>query len=371
MFYSPPNPLPNGAPGAVIWSQPLTGVAAMGSAAKNILVTYHSRTLAGNDVAVTGIVAIPPGKAPEGGWPVITWTHGTTGLGAQCAPSRDTENGPEHEYLKIVNTLLDGYVKRGFVVVESDYEGLGTRGVQPFMIGRAVGQNALDIIRAARQLEPAIGKRYIVMGHSQGGHADLFTAAIAPEYAPELTLVADVAMAPGSHAREMIVAMTNSQKVMPMLPYVMYVLNAYAANNPAIDLTRILTPEANAHLPELRRQCMSQTQAAGYWATAIPKDQFQAGADLSAVLKMADENDPSKLKISVPSMVAQGKTDTTVVPEFTEAVVKGLCSGGNTIEFREYAGKDHDGVITASAGDVEPWLAARWKGEATRGNCGK
>ncbi len=63
---------------------------ALPSAAKNLLVLYQSEDPKGAPVAVSGTISIPKGKPPAGGWPVITWTHGTVGLAAVCGPSRDT-----------------------------------------------------------------------------------------------------------------------------------------------------------------------------------------------------------------------------------------------------------------------------------------
>ena len=85
---------------------------------------------------------------------MITWTHGTTGLNAICAPSRDTANGPEHEYIETIRTLLDGFVTKGYAVVATDYAGLGIAGFHPFLQGVPTGRNALDMLRAARAIEP-------------------------------------------------------------------------------------------------------------------------------------------------------------------------------------------------------------------------
>ena len=127
-FYTPPSPLPKGPRGSVIWTRPLDGTMALPSAAKNILVLYRSVGGKGESVAVSGTISIPQGAPPRGGWPVITWTHGTTGLAPVCAPSRDTEKGPEHDYIAVIRTLLDSFVKKGYVIVASDYAGLGTPG---------------------------------------------------------------------------------------------------------------------------------------------------------------------------------------------------------------------------------------------------
>jgi pimeloyl-ACP methyl ester carboxylesterase len=183
--YTPP-PLPLDKRGSVIWTRPLDGTMALPSAARNILAVYRSVDDKGRVVPVSGTVAIPQGEAPRGGWPVITWTHGTTGLNAVCAPSRDAANGPERDYIVTIRNLLDAFVKKGYAVVASDYVGLGIDGFHPFLQGVPTGRNALDMLRAARAIEPKIGNRYAVMGHSQGGQVDLFTASTGPAYVPRV-----------------------------------------------------------------------------------------------------------------------------------------------------------------------------------------
>ena len=131
-FYIAPTPLPAAAHGTVIRSAPLHGSAALPSAARNILVLYHSKGTNGANIAVSGTIAIPQGIAPDGGWPVTTWAHGTTGIGPACAPSKDTADGAEHAFLGPKQALMDDYVKRGYVVVATDYEGLWVgRGCTP------------------------------------------------------------------------------------------------------------------------------------------------------------------------------------------------------------------------------------------------
>src|SRR5215475_12662321 len=85
-FYAPPKPLPRGAHGALIWARPLTGKAVL-KGARNELLLYRSQGVHGA-TAVSGTVAIPKGKPPRGGWPVIAWDHATVGLGDRCAPTR-------------------------------------------------------------------------------------------------------------------------------------------------------------------------------------------------------------------------------------------------------------------------------------------
>ncbi|MEJ7703119.1 MAG: hypothetical protein WKF47_05470 [Geodermatophilaceae bacterium] len=71
------------------------------------------------------------GDAPEGGWPLVAFAHGTAGLGDQCAPST---NGIE----KVL--YLDPFIEAGYAVVALDFAGLGTDGIPGFLIGESEGQ---------------------------------------------------------------------------------------------------------------------------------------------------------------------------------------------------------------------------------------
>lgn len=368
-FYAPPSPLPKGSRGSAIWVRPLDGTMALPGAKTNTLVLYRSTGAKGGSVAVSGTVSIPKGAAPQGGWPVIVWAHGTTGLAPECAPSRDTDKGIEHEYISVIRTLLDSFVTGGYAVVASDYEGLGTPGDHPFLQGVPTGRNALDILRAAREIDPAVGKRYAVVGHSQGGQVDLFAAAIGPKYIPEFRLVGNVAFAPGSHIGKRLDSVIASSKVELALPYTLYALGSYAGTNQKIDPTKILTPQAVSHMPDLFTGCMTTALTKGYWSTAIAKDQFLKKPDLRAFRKMARENEPGFLRISAPTLMLQGNADVTVLPKDTDEVARGLCARGNVLEYRAVAGADHDGVMEKAGADARAWIDARFKGERAASNC--
>ena len=89
------------------------------------------------------------------------------------------------------------FVAAGYVIAASDYQGLGTKGLHPYLVGKSEGMNELDNVRAARALpEVHAGRDFAVWGHSQGGQALLFTGQVAAEYASELHLVAVAGGAP-------------------------------------------------------------------------------------------------------------------------------------------------------------------------------
>jgi len=164
-------------------------------------------------------------------------------------------------------------------------------------------------MRAARAIDPGIGTRYVVMGHSQGGQAALFTAAIGPEYAPEFTLLGDGALAPASHIGEQLRAALVTSTPTPTLPFLAYALEAYAAYYPQVALERVLAPQAIEHLPDLRRGSIDDALTSGYWVESAPSRQFLSASDLGPVLKALAENEPGTLRIAAPTLLLQGAGD--------------------------------------------------------------
>ena len=194
-FYKPPAHL-KGKHGALIWARRQTGRDALKGASKDQLLLYRSTSVGGKKIAVSGSLALPKGKAPRGGWPVITYAHGTTGAADACAPTRGYD---ANDLVSYAYPLLRRWLKAGYAVVRTDYEGLGTPGVHPYLVGESEGRSVLDAVRAARALEPRLSKRFVIAGHSQGGHAALFAASLAKKWVPDLQLRGTVAFAPASH----------------------------------------------------------------------------------------------------------------------------------------------------------------------------
>jgi pimeloyl-ACP methyl ester carboxylesterase len=358
-----------GAPGELIRVSPLTTSAALPDAGRNLLVLYHSRIAEDRDVTVSGVISTPRGKPPAGGWPVVVWTHGTTGMAAECAPSRDMPDGPEHAYLGLTEAFLDRLARRGYAIVATDYAGLGTPGVQPYLLGRDEGRNAIDLLRAARRLNLGVGRRYVVMGHSQGGQSALFTTAIGPSYAPELTLLGGVAIAPASDIRGRIERVSVATRPSPILVFSLYALQAYAARHPTFHLTEALSAEASAHLADLGRGCFDQAVAAGYWSTAIPSRQFRrpfVGAELP---DFALDTDPGQLRITAPALVIQGLSDTFVPPAGTRSMALRLCRAGARLRLSLYPGEDHVSVLERSRDEASAWIDGRFAERPESGAC--
>ncbi len=353
-FYSP-GKLPAGRHGTLIWERPFKGVAAL-KHATNWLVLYKQVGVTGKPVAVSGIVSVPKGTAPKGGWPVITWAHGTTGIAPQCAPSRDT--GPSSgAYSTDTGTapLFNTWIKDGFAVVRTDYEGLGGPGVHPYLIGRSEGDGVLDIVRAARQLVPTLSNRMIISGHSQGGHAALWAASLAPRYTPDLHLLGTVAFAPQSHtAQEASVLRSVSSTGLTGLAAM--ILRGISVADPALDINAILTPQGAALYPQTLTKCLSQLDQPNSLG-GLPFDQLiSPSADLTPEVKELALNDPDNLKIKGPVLIEQGLADTTVIPSFDQELSQELAHNGAKVAYHTYPGATHGGVLTAAAKDATSFV---------------
>ena len=274
-FYKPPAKLPGKTHGDVIWSRPATGKSKLGGA-RTRLVLYRSVGARGKAVAVSGLVSVPKGKAPKGGFPVVSWAHGTTGIADKTAPTR---LGGASEYIR--ESLLEAWIKKGYAVVRTDYEGLGTPGVHPYLIGRSEGRSVLDIVRAARELDDDVSARLAISGHSQGGHAALFAAALAPRWTPELTLRGTAPFAPASQLDEQVPLVRALKSPGPLSVLVGLIGAGIDAGEPQVELRTLLSPRALAVLPQADQRDMAELARPDSFGGIAPSDLFRPDADPS------------------------------------------------------------------------------------------
>src|SRR6202021_1201586 len=178
-----------GAPGTLVRQELING-APLGATTYRVL--YRSTGLDNQPILVSGVVIVPPGDPPPGGRPIVAWAHPTSGVVPRCAPSLAI-------FLFEQIQGLRSFVRDGYVVAATDYPGLGTPGPHPYLVGASEARAVIDSVRVAATMPGAGGgKKFVVWGHSQGGHAALFTGIIAKTYAPELDLLGVAAAAPAT-----------------------------------------------------------------------------------------------------------------------------------------------------------------------------
>lgn len=344
-----------GEPGEVIAVQELDAPEIDGTVLR---VLYHSESLEGDDIAVSGLVAVPDGPVPDGGRPMLSWAHGTTGIADECAPSKDL-SGSNIE-------LAEPFLERGMVVVATDYEGLGTPGRHPYIVGESEGRGVLDIARAAIALGDRTGasEQVVIWGHSQGGHAALFANQIAAAWAPELEVLGTVAGAPPSQLNLIAAALRNS----PFRFYLAMVAAGWSAAYPDADPATVLTDEGLATLDAVDSGCGDALAAA--WSDAAYEDLVKADpASVEPWASLLVENDPGFEVGASPVLIIHGEADEQIPVVSSELLLERMCDIGQVVERRTYPGQSHAGVIGPSLLDMLDWIDARVAGEDPPNDC--
>jgi pimeloyl-ACP methyl ester carboxylesterase len=356
-FYTPPDPIPGTANGDLIWARPMEQ-APLGSAAYQVL--YRSENVAGQPIAVSGVVIGPQGST-QTDRPVLTYAHGTTGLGDQCAPSLDYGEGGGETLLAI------GAVALGYTFVATDYEGLGTPGVHPFLVGQSEGRGVLDIVRAAGQLAgTGVGadSPVAIFGHSQGGHAALMAGELAATYAPELDVIGIVAGAPPGDVAT-IERSTAAAGDLVAGGFSLMIDAGYAAAYPDLPVDALVTDDGVAVLDEVGQACTGDAFAL---AQENPDIQLDPTTDADWVATF-DVNSPGAVAPTAPVLIIHGSADTVVPPILSEMIADDYCALGVTVQRIVYDGADHSTVITAALSTVQAWIADRLAGTPAPTSC--
>jgi pimeloyl-ACP methyl ester carboxylesterase len=315
---------------------------------------------------VSGTVFAPTGPV-AGRRPVVAWAHPTTGVASRCAPSIGADGGAG-----AIPGLAE-LLREGYVVVATDYPGLGTPGPHPYLVGQSEGRAVLDSARAAAALDGAAASTTVgLWGHSQGGHAALFAGQLAPTYAPDLDVVGVAAAAPATSLAELLRRDVGgvSGNVLASMALSSW-SEVYADRGLTLDA---LVARSSIPLVGLIAEgCVETTaqQLVELPAAEVLQMRFLE-ADPWAIPpwdEVLAENTPGATAIAAPVLVVQGSADTVVWPGVTSAWVDGQCGLGVVIDERVYDGRTHTEIARTSAGDVRSWLGDRVAGRRPASSC--
>jgi pimeloyl-ACP methyl ester carboxylesterase len=356
-----PNDL-SGPPGTLIRAEPIEIMSVYRAHAYRIL--YVSRNLKGDKIGVSGMAVVSTLSAGAAVRPVVAWAHGTTGVARKCAPSLRSD--------PLAIPGVKDMIVRGYAVVATDYPGLGTAGQVPYLIGHGEAQAVLDSVKAIRGLpEAQAGTRFVLWGHSQGGHAALFAASLARSYAGELTLLGVAAAAPATNLGVLLDDDINSTpgRILAAMTLLTW------SRNFGISLDGLVTEGTLKIVQHIDKHCvddvggeigalLTEEDLSGRFLNYDP-DTRQPWRGLMA------ENNPDALPIGVPAFIAQGSADTLVLPQVTADYVRELCRGDRAVSFLTVPGVDHGLIAEKSASQAVSWMEGRFKGDRAPGNCGK
>lgn len=357
-FYATPDPLP-GPPGTLVRYEPL-GVDVPGATALRIL--YVSQRPDGTNAVSGGMAFIPDAPAPEGGRPVVAWAHGTIGQGEACAPSRSSNP------LQDTANWLDTMMQRGWLVVSTDYTGLGTEGPNLYLVGQAEASDVVHSVQAAQQLPAAnASNRFIAWGHSQGGHSVLWTAHLAKRIAPELDLVAVAAAAPAAELADIMGAQWSGVAGWAIGPEVM---DSWPVVDPALPVDPVLTSAGRDNSSRLAHECIVAAALEGYVRSDAGQSFFAVDPLSDASWKaMIDEQTPAPLPSSLPLLIGQSTADNVVLAWPQAALQEKWCASGSNLTM-DWLGKvsHQDTAITMGPYAVS-WMEQRLAGVPAVPNC--
>jgi pimeloyl-ACP methyl ester carboxylesterase len=266
----------------------------------------------------------------------------------------------------------DRVVAAGWVIVATDYSFAEKDGPHPYLIGEGEARAALDSVRAARQMpELKLDKRTVVWGHSQGGHAALWTGIVGPRYAPEVEILGVAAIAPAADVKNILAINLAADKGLGP-----YVALSYSRFYPDITFKEAVRPEAFEAARRMANLCLvvpaeDPQKLAAYSETFYgPSLATKTNQALAARLAQNTANG----EIVAPLVIAQGRTDKIVPPPATDAYVEERCAAGQRLEYWSIARRDHNAIVQPGTPLDEPlvaWTAARFANEPQANGCAR
>ncbi len=369
------------------------------------LIAYVSSDIANRKTIVTGLVVAPAEKAPKEGRPVVAWAHGTTGTAQNCGPSQILNPAVSlNEYFLLGGNswtdyglpAVEQFINAGYVVVGTDYQGLGGGGKHQYVVSVTQGYDAINSIRAAGDLKEAgASKKAVIYGWSQGG-ATVLAAASSGDYVLQkgtafdgIDIVGFVAMAPAdiavmapqqaltpASAEGMLQSVFKafSDNVFNFTHMAMNLWGTQAAFEDKLQLTDVFTDEGARTIDEVVSQkCMHAaagtlnfTYGNGYLSLMKPRVS-NAMAWATALLAGSVPNE----KPIAPVIIFWGTHDTVVPPVMGALYREQMCKKGGNVARVQLAGEQtHYSTPGASQPLFVPWVQDRFAGKAPANGCG-
>ena len=361
-FYQYSGPVPTTA-GTLLRQEPLPaalGLKAAGAQWRILYTSTDGRTGSG-PLVTSGAVFVPPGPAPAGGWPVMAWAHGTTGIADACAPSRNARSERDARY-------LDAWLRQGFAVVATDYQGLGTGGPHLYLHARAEAYAVLDSVRAALGGMKDLSNRVILLGQSQGGGAAFATAGYAPAYAPELKVLGTVATGtPDPAARSP--SPFKPDQVNPTLAYLMYAGHTVRVLDPALPASAMFSARALPVYEQAAALCIGPLEDAVKAAGLSNANTLLPAGIGKATQVLGPSLQYPTLKLAQPLFMGTGGADMDVSTAQQLALGKQACAAGTPVQQHVYPGLSHSETVNASLRDSVPFVRQLLAGQPVPSTC--
>ncbi len=322
-------------------------------------LTYVTSDSHGHRALSTGTVFVPFGTPPRGGWPVVSWAHGISGLGDDCAPSKVGPVLKQRDW-----SYLRTWMRQGYAVVASDYVGLGTPGLMPYLDTRATAHNVVDMVRAGRAFTAhkrprlRLARKWVTIGQSQGGGAAIATARYATAYGGRgLSYRGAVGTGTPAYIEDYVELL--GPEVPPLTgdltAYLTYIVASLRDVHPELGIDGVLTPTGRKYLRLAETVCdeqfaaMMEGVAMGTFFTAPLATLPRFRETVVDYMGMPEKG------FDKPFFMGHGALDVDVPYAQTARYAAVLQANGEPVVFKTYP-TDHSGTMDASLADSVPYV---------------
>lgn len=357
-FYIPPEEFTE-IPGTLLRWEPLGVEVANARAYRMLYVTQDPQ---GKPAVAAGMAFIPDEK-PETPRPIVAYLAGTTGQGDACAPSRATDP------LSGLRTFLPEAMAQGWAVVAPDEYGVGTPGIQLYLIKDQEVRDTVNGVRALRALpESLTSNDFAVYGYSQGGHSALWTGHLSEQFAPELDLMGVAAAAPAADLLSIVERQWDSVVGWGIGADI---LRSWPVAYPDLPLEPLLTDAARNNYERIAESCIFGSFIEGTIRHDLFKQDFFADNPLNHPqwAQALKDQTPPPYPSALPLMLIQGTADQIVLAEPNATLQEAWCKAGSTIHAIWLGGVDHMKIADMAGPSVAAWFADRFAGQAVPNSC--
>lgn len=371
-FYTPPATLPakNGTvirkESATFYIDPLKALKIQGKAER---ILYRSTDAKGKAIAVSGTVLTPTAAwKGAGDRPIIGYTVGTQGMADRCAPSRQMAVGTEYESL-----FLSAYLKKGYSVAITDYEGLGTPGTHTYVVSNSAAHSALDVVRAARSLKAggvSDKSKIVLTGYSQGGNGAAAAAEHAPSYAPELPIVGAAAGAVPADLVDVAAKIDGSL----YSSFLLYSLNGITTSE-GLNQADFLNAKGLKAAADANESCLAGGILNHSFVNSATLT--QTGEKFSTIIKtnptlkqgVANQKLGMGRKPAVPTLLSHSYLDDVIPYSNSKELAQRWCAQGAKVSLRGLVTPTHVGGAVASVPFAMDFIEKSLAGKKISGTC--
>ncbi len=354
------------AAGVLLRQESLDPTQSVSSAAESVRLLYASTDGLNGEGAtvVSGALFLPHGEAPAGGWPLLSWSHGTVGVADKCAPSWTG-------YADFHDEHLSRWLQEGYAIIASDYQGLGTEGTHPYLATRPEAYSNLDAIRAVQSAGFPVSDAVVLAGQSQGAGAAIATAGYASEYAPELDIRGVVATGVPYFTTNTLLAVQEARPkdvVDPMLGYNFLALTLLEQIDAEFVMEEYVSAAALPLVRGVAEICNREMRGLISDAGLAYNEAFKT-PPTEPLRRAFDLMQYPTMQLSIPLFVGAGSEDRDTPLRMQSELVNAMCQAGSVAEVHIFDGFDHLTALNESQTLSIDFVAKAFRGELVSGNC--